>query len=385
MASRLSETSEIALYDCGYQSFSQVNKKAKLPSIDLDGLVAHPEAKKLIELVPPQPLYYALKNRGLTESLDVLEIIPDSTLKRLLDYDTWREDRLCPEKVFQWLNLYHSISPKKLFQRYSKLEEELQVALLGPYLKIYSKDEFEDLEDMQQDCAVALPGEEIYYHILTDDEKIRTSIQNLIDSCLQEDINYTISLLYHAAYLPLNEQEHNLARFRKARIEEDGFVSYEESLSFFRHFCRKSFDLRWQKMQPKKDLHPVKKNNKVLLIDQVVSLWKSENPGHTSLKEMQLSRGLLHLTNGLLAASKFEADDIKGLEVVLLQAKSLVNLGLDYASSSDLETASLILEKEYPKTLFQVGLSVIKEAQEDFIERLEKKELTAKSLKNTGS
>jgi hypothetical protein len=372
MASRLSEESLRAAYDAGHQSFSlTTSDAADLISgrpVDLEAILDSEKAKEQIQALRPQPLYQALMIRGLEDSLDVLSYISRSQLIKFFDYDVWVYDHLSPAKAFRWLSMFKELGREELAKRFRQLDEEYQLALLGRYIALFDLEAYEDLPEAHQDRVSNLPCNELYYEITTEDPQIIEMIEELIAANLQEDIQYTYSLLAHAAYMPPNEEEGKINQFRKARLEEDGFVTYEESLSIFRPVNMEQ--IKRESSLPGYSnalaIRPEQKDQSFLaaVLSRAVVEWESEQYD-------DLTRGFAFLSNSLCAASRVEPDDSSGLKIVLKQVNSLAGLGLEYLSGHDVDLGLSLLKKTHPQILFRVGMTLVGKLQEEMVSLLE--------------
>lgn len=364
MASRLSEESLKAVYDTGHQGLAiQTDQTLDLltsPTVDLDRLLLADDPEQAIQAVAPQPLYQALMLKGPEDSLDVLGHMSADQVARVFDYDCWSEDRLAPLKVIRWLNLFKEIGPEQLCTRFRELDEEYQLSLIGPMLEIYDDEQYEDMSQAEQDSMNRMPCGTVFYKIKTDDPRIEEFISGLLEATMGQDINYTYSLLAHAAYIPPNEQESQMARFRKARLEEDGFVSFEESLAIFRPVSLVEERRKWNFALHRDSAvtSPVKVDPKsdelfLLRVTQLAaSRWSPETFEH-------VSRGFALLGNSLAAAAKVEPDDLHGLKRLLQQGQAMASLGLEYLADGDVSVGAEILAKETTQVLFRTGLTLV--------------------------
>ncbi len=373
MTSRLSEEHLSRAYDAGYQNFSQVlheHPAFPIAKLDLNALLLQPNPRKLVHALPAQTLYIALMERGLEDCLEILPLLSKEQFIQICDYDVWHDDQLVPQKLFKWLNCYKEISPKELCRRFQSLDEEYQLAALNTRIRIFDSEEYEQMSDDQQDNLYALPNNALYYEIFTDDAKLHQDIQDLIDAFLGEHMGYVMHLLSQAAYLPPHESEQALAQFRKARIEEDGFLAREDSVAYFLPLDHHALRKKWAGGQDVHDdfsSHEASLEIKVKNQDFLQATLERLKERMPSEKLMYLQAGFIKLANALCSASHIEPGDIRDLKEILHQATGLASLGLEYLSGKDLNRAALILEQEYPKVLFQTGISLIREEQKKFI------------------
>ena len=224
-----------ASYDTGWKflSSSKPDINSHLITLDINQILKIPNIKDFIASLPPQLIYHSIKLQGLSDSLEILPYLTKEQLIRILDYDVWYKDMLVPHRAFEWLRCFKYLGIHGIFTRYKALDEEYQIALLQKYIEIYSNEELEKLPENIKDEIKILPCNTLFYRIKTDNKDIQSFIEELIESGLATDIAYTYNLLLTAAMSPPHEAELLISQFRRARLEEDGFVTYEESLKAF--------------------------------------------------------------------------------------------------------------------------------------------------------
>lgn len=371
MENRLSDVALTSSYDSGHQSlpWQPGQPGGLLAAIDLDEIMAHPQATEIIQSLPTQPLYFALKRRGPGECLEVLERITQDQLVHIVDYDGWSKDELVPQKVYQWLKLFGEISKEQLYTRYAHLDEETQVALLQGLVQVFDLEEAENLPEGEKDQLYPMPCRTVFYRILSEDPDTIAFVERLIDACSEVNLRYAYSLLGHASYMPPRESELQLRQFREARLQEDGFLTYAESQELFRPIDLSSLQTKWhtpEKFPEGLTLSRVSQAGSFL--EQVMA--KAQSEGWSTDQLYQLHVGLLHVANGFCAASQVEPDDLYGLHRILDQLKALASCGLAYLAGGDDKRGLAVLAQEHPKTLVQVGLTLVDHLRAQLLARL---------------
>src|SRR4051812_15084760 len=132
MASRLSELSIKQSYDGGARGlpWQLPTQTELLAPVDFDKILESSDPRDAIQALAPQQLYFALKQRGREDCVDIMPLLSVDQWQRLVDYDAWRDDRLMPKTAFEWLNLYKASGERAMFSRYRSLDEEVQISLL---------------------------------------------------------------------------------------------------------------------------------------------------------------------------------------------------------------------------------------------------------------
>lgn len=377
MASRLSEQSLVQTYDQGHKSFyveglnsnagakesplESVVKNLLGPPLNLDELVNCEDPYQAVEAIEPQDLYHALMRKGPEDCIEVLPYISQEQLIKIFDYDVWHEDELSSEKIVRWLELYGEVGAEELTRRFQSLDEQYQTAFLAPYIELVELEEYEKLSDANQDRFQALPCGQLFYALKTDQPRLVAGIERLIQSMLTVDINYLYSLLNHSFHLPQGEQELVLKQMRRARLEEDGFVTFQESYEYFvplsineqkqylpRIIIPLAGDLRSFSLGEDLVQSGSCKNFMEKIVDQL-------DPGERD----QVRRQLLVLANALCSATHVEPDDLKGAEMILAHGQAMVSLALEWIGDGDPHKAKHFLLSVGPKIIFRVGLTLV--------------------------
>jgi len=380
MADRLSTDSIRQIYDGGIKCFSwEISKPLEqgldISCIDFSHVLERRDAKSYIQTLSPFLVYKSIVEYGLEESAEILVLLSQEQLTRLFDYALWTDDQLDHRKLMKWLSVFQQLEPKILFERFKGLEEEYQLAFLDKHIRVYTQESFERLSDIHQDRLIQLPSRDYYYQILSDDQELADFIQKLIEVILSQDLRYAYNLLAHASYQVPCEQEHQLKQFRQARMEEEGFLSYEESLQIFCPIDQ----LRLKNIWAKRFNHSLS-NQKILAIPilekQITSLFIDQVLCSHQLSEIftvskeALSQQLLYIINGIIPVTHIDIANRKEMLGLVDQIRSLISLGLEYLADNDLAKGAYILSKESLKKLFQVGLSLVYRIQENLIKAM---------------
>lgn len=356
MANRLSQLSTSMIYNQGYQAFKGVadDMTAQLPAVDLNQILTQSNARDVIQSLAPQVLYFSLKQKGVGDCLEVLPYLSSEQCIKIFDYDVWQQDRLCPKQAFYWLSLYNKVGGEQLVKRLSQLDEEYQLAIFASCVRFYDKASYEQLIEAEQDLLYAFPGNEMYYAILSDDPLLHDSIKETMESLIASQLPYAISLLTHASACPPNEAEDLLAQFRRARLEEDGFVTEEESRDYFGPTSYASIDKFKRKYETYSvaSVNPSVKQDS-LFLNRVLALIADQE----TKEAVRIS--FAQLANALCSASQIETDDLPALKKVMDHGYGTVSLALEFVSAGNVQQAAEILSQEYPKTLFKVGLGLV--------------------------
>ncbi|MDQ3234744.1 MAG: DUF6178 family protein [Pseudobdellovibrionaceae bacterium] len=372
MENRLSDSFVATSLDAGHQNLAWEPGPPSgfLAGIDLKAILADPDAAEVVPELPTQALYYALKQQGVEDALDLLPLLSPEQVERMLDYEAWSQDELVPKKFFNFLKPFGEISREQLYERFAHLDEEYQLAALQGFFRVHEVEDAYDLPESLAETAYRMPCNRVFYEILSEDAEEIAFLEELMESLRENNMRYAYSVLGHASHQPPGEALAQVARFRKGRLEDEGFVSYEESLSIFAPIDPSDLLKKWTESDRSMDLTSLAvQGGSGLFLDAVLQAAREQNVSVDELYNMH--QGFLYLANALCASTQVGPDDIAGLNRLLEQGKALLSLGLEYLAQGELETGIRVLRGESTRTLFRVGLSLVDQLRGEVIKRLE--------------
>ncbi|MCI5066392.1 DUF6178 family protein [bacterium] len=92
--------------------------------------------------IPAQRLYLAVKEQGLSSSVEVLEMATREQFQLMLDFDLWSYDSFEEEQLWQWLELPDSAEDLKILQKFlHSIDPKLIALLIERYTTIISLEE----------------------------------------------------------------------------------------------------------------------------------------------------------------------------------------------------------------------------------------------------
>lgn len=375
MEARLSESAIEKVLDGGHSSlkWEVPAPSGFLGGLDLDKIAQDVNCREVVQSLPTQPLLFSLRQKGLAECLDILPHLTMDQYTRLLDYDVWRGDAISTERFYEWLAAYGAVSKDEMARRFIDLEEEYQLSILVGKIRVFDLEGKDSLSQIDQDRLYPMPCNTVFFMILSDREAEVAAIENLIEACIEKNLSYAYALISHAAFHPGLESEELLRQFRNARMSEDGFIPYEESLRLFAPVDLESYLKKWQSLR---ELYHV--DGAVASSEESeknpylgVVLKHAQESGWSVDEQFEVHQSILYVANSLCTAVNVEAGDVYGLNRVLEQVRAMVGLGLDYLSGSHKNAALVLLKKVRAQELFRVGTTLVDRIRKAMLQGLE--------------
>ena len=316
--------------------------------------------------VHPCVVYRFLQEKSPETCLQLLPLLSHEQFVRLFDYDVWQQDRLSPAAAFRWLDLYRRIDNRELLYRFRSLDEEYQLAIMSSLVVLITQEELECLPLSEQDNYAPLPCRQLYYAVRSTQAEVREAVAACIETLLTQDLEWTYALLKHAATCLTDEQEMLMWQFRTARMEEDGYVSFTESVKIFVPIDLLACRQRW----PSTATHPQQLTAQPQAEDWFTQVITHSQQRYDETTREQVQLKLLFCSNTLCAATLTEVSDRRGVRQMLQQTRAVMGLALDYLSASDLTRSADILAHEHGHVLFRVGMTLIYQVQEELLATL---------------
>lgn len=101
--------------------------------------------EQFVRTIPAQSLHLAVRQAGLTDCLDLLGIVSLEQCRLLLDFDIWEQDRICEDRLWEWLSLTDDEGDFELLHKVLKAIDLKVVGLLvSRYVEVVTFDEPND-------------------------------------------------------------------------------------------------------------------------------------------------------------------------------------------------------------------------------------------------
>lgn len=343
---------------------------------------ARPEAllenERRMAAATPLEAYYALKSRGLEDSIHALAHISTEQARTLLDLEAWQGDGLDIPDLLSWLEGFRAAGHATLVRAARALDAEALATLFRRrlYIALAPKEDrseadeplpewlhnpSEDLELLQTpdarfliaarpvDARVELEGEDWEE---VDEEERKQVVALVRELYLDEDWEHVAGVLRLAHGDLVSVLEEEAYGLRSGRVKDLGFPTREEALEVY------------APLSPDVLEGPSTAVAVTVHEEDRLPLVHAETLGAGALdealrglsveRERQVEADLLHVANAMIVADGLDPADVDGVREILQRLRGGVELGL---TTGDAELGGRIarLENHHPRVLFQVG------------------------------
>lgn len=188
------------------------------------GDLADDQVRKL----PPQPLYFAIKNIGLQSATDILELITQKQYSHLLDFEFWTKDSFREDRFWAWLDVIDDPQNLLPIQKFiSCIDQSVLAYLIKRYVDVVYHEEPDDPP----------PGPNFYtpdrgatwLSIKTHDPERHRLFGKLLAFIYQTNLDYFYRLLMQSMEGTSIEFEEIGYNEKSKRLEREDIPTYEDA------------------------------------------------------------------------------------------------------------------------------------------------------------
>ncbi|MFU8855964.1 MAG: DUF6178 family protein [Deferrisomatales bacterium] len=327
-----------------------------------DRLLVSSNLGAVVGLMPPEELYFTLKELDADNVPDVLRHARTEQVELVLDLELWKGDRIRRERVLPWLGRLHSCGEEALGRWLQRLDLATWVLLLGSVAAVHLADEERDpFQELPGRAPFTLEGR---YYIATspEAEPLVRDLLRIVRDTDPDRYARLVEALMRDLDSELEEAEY---QERQRRLALRGFPPREEALEVYAPLRASIADeLPRRPRDPKRDSDEppaAPPRYPVALPDATPDVFlhalRHVPPGPTL---DGLWSDLAYLTNKVAVADRLDLDDLGSFQAALRKVSSYVSVGLESLCDLDEAAAARALEEHWLQHLFQAGWGPIR-------------------------
>ena len=322
-----------------------------------------PHFPDIVNSYPIQELYWTIKATGPRDSLSVLRSLGPEGLQFIFDLEWWERDTFIPQKALAWMILLFEASEEKVVQwvlHITQKDEALIPLLLRSFLKVVKRPDDMDIQEAR-DVLPPFTLDDVYY-------------VKFLNMELQPLWGRFLALLfsqYQGLYRDLMEailwetatEEMEMAyKWRHSRLSDQGIPDYFDAIDIF------AFAPGLKVREIGREEVEVLGHDQDLPMTFVPTLYVEG--ADTLLKALQELRGTrfmdrvvqewIGVANKIVVAERIDLDEPDALLGALIEASSLINLGLEcYIAQRNVEP-HVALKYAVLEDLVRLGITRVK-------------------------
>jgi len=320
-------------------------------------ILDRPDAKQIVQVLPPQDLMLIIKECGLSDSLELIELLSAEQVRCMLDLDGWRGDRLNPTTMGEWLECLSLANRERAMAQFVSLDIELISLLFKVYATVY---DYNEEEGLPSDIPLYTITPDRLYIVVFDDKSEEKSLvqflKQVLEQLYEKDIQFVHRLVEGVRWETPSMLEEEELRLRNGRLEDLGFTLKEDAQKLFYYLDPDSVHI---------DANSSSDEPAVFVSSLVLPTDYENYPAFKkALQELDLQGrerilGQLTMTiNSVHQVISGEFGDVAALKVSTRRCMATCEMALSYLAIAKSVKESAALQALSIQTLFRVGNSL---------------------------
>jgi hypothetical protein len=200
----------------------------------LDRIVSRKDTMRVVRAMPVVDLYATVRDVGVEDCLEVLELMSPAQVQGFLDLDGWRKDRVDATAMSRWVGAFFASNPDRAVGQLRGLDLELLTLIVKIHCTIYDLSlEEEPQGEVGRHSITPDQRYLIVYGGVGGDDEAQATLQQAIERLMGRDIWFVLRLCEAVrSELPSGLEEDAL-RWRNARLADLGFLPADEAAEIF--------------------------------------------------------------------------------------------------------------------------------------------------------
>ncbi|MBI5015528.1 MAG: hypothetical protein HZB55_08545 [Deltaproteobacteria bacterium] len=333
----------------------------------VDRLLESGNLEALVARMPPEELYFTLKETNEENVPALLAGARSEQLQFLLDLELWRRDRLRTDRVAAWLRRTTECGDEALTRWIRHLDVTTWSLLLGSQVKVQVQDEETDpFQDTPGRAPLTVDG--VYY--VRTSEELETVVQALLLSLRSAEparYHQLMESLHHEVDSEFEEQCHE---DKERRLAGRGFPSWEEAYHVYARLTDEGLQAAPRRNaltspDPVPGEEPMAAPHYPITAAGVAPdlLTRALRRRGDAAASDAFRGELACLTNKVLVADGLDVGQLASFQRALAKVAGYVSIGLETLCGLDDEAAAHALSEHWLEHLFRAGWTRVREAQ----------------------
>lgn len=350
----------------------------------MERVLERKDAMRVVRALPVHDLYATVREVGVEDSLELLELVSARQVQAFLDLDGWRGDRLDSGAMATWLRALMAANPDRAVGQIRGLDLELITLLFKLHCRVYDLAAEEQPEGEGDVGLHSITPDQRYlivYGGVGDDEAMNAVLKEAIDRLTGRDALFVLRLCESLRWELPSALEEESFRWRNARLADLGFLPRHEALEVL---AWRDPDAPLDGVVPAAAAPPVTHDPESPSTDlstSVVFPWDAINDGAAAFA--QASRGMsdegrervahevMLTANRVHAAEGGDAGDPEALRATARQVIDTVGTALAYRSAGDPSRLTPLLTSTPVMLWFRIGHSLGLKLQRELKARID--------------
>ena len=318
----------------------------------LDLLIDQPDPEAAVRSLPGDELYHAIRDAGLADAADVVQLASPEQFRTFVDLDAWRGSEVEPLRLLPWLRAARGSMAgagrdadlAAWREKLGALDSEVVSLLLATALRIHDLEEDPD-PVVESDRALRTAEGRFVVEFLPEGTE-HLALRRLVDDLYERDPFMAGRILSAVRWELQSDLEEGALRWRNGRLADLGYPDLEEALSWFaRPAARPVAPAGLPERPPGFWLASFRGST---LLDRAAGLLPPDAAARFEVEALAAA-------NAAIVADRVDPSDPEAVRGAVESARTLLELGLEELSGGDADAAARALAGTPLKSVFQRG------------------------------
>jgi hypothetical protein len=309
----------------------------------IEAILDVPDPGPLVRRLPAEDLYFTIKEVGLEDASELVELCSPAQFRAFIDLDCWHRDGARPRGILPWLAAAGGGEGFK--KKLRGLDLELLELLLHQTTDMWLLED--DLDREPTGSGWRSPEGKYVLDFKAEGEELHT-LHRLLDTYYAENPLEAVRFLEAVRWELPSELEEIARRFRTGRLADLGFPELEDALKLYAYVDPDA-------PLPTELAHPSEPPGFFLetlgsqgFLDETLTRLGADGLS-------RIDRELVAVFNGALVADGVEPGELDGVRRHLAAARDHLSLALEYVAQGDVARAAEMMLQAPIARIFQVG------------------------------
>lgn len=332
----------------------------------LEVLLHAPKPMRAVRALPDADLYLTARELGPADALPLLALASAAQLQHVLDLEAWRHDTFDPDRAGAWVALLLEAGEPVIVRFLKAADDETLALLFQRWLHVRLLESDEDpvvhgsgqTETGDAHGQVSPDGAHLFTPRIAEHEPAARHIAAVFFRAQQERYFRT---LQSAVWEMPSELEEQALHWRDSRLEEHGYLPYEEALTAYA--APASDGTRTEPLPPEDRDALAAPRTTLLQLPERNLLARAADLVAGPARETVLHE-IASLANRLVVADGADLGEPEAHRAALRRSASYAGIGLQARGARTEEAASAVLEQVPVLELFREGFARVTELRD---------------------
>ena len=332
----------------------------------LDEFLAHPNATHVVRNASFEEVFFTIKHIGLSDSLDLLQLVSGKQVRGFLDLDCWRKDTFVRKPFMEWIAAFIQAGAEETMKAISGIDETLTALFLKDLVHVYEIDRDDPPTSTQ---LIFTPDNRFGVEPLEQGEAPTIGML-ILDALFKYNPALGTQILTKVRYTTRIELEETAYENKTRRLEMHGFVDYYDAMSIYTTPPAGETKVVADRDKPTEPIPGEENpgNLPAVFADSLLGgafLMKAFEQITDPVESDRFAQELTALGNRILSANLVNLGELDSIRPALEEMRDFLTIGLEYLTGGSVDVAPRALRENYIQTVFKIGFEQVVRLREE--------------------